>query len=63
LNQGESERFVESERQFEQRLERGDRYRPSQGRRRHWFRGTLYTTWYLLLAAAAVSAVYHLLAT
>ena len=63
MNQGESERFVESERQFEQWLERGDRYHPRHGRKRPWFRGALYVTWYLLLAAATVSAVYHLLAT
>jgi len=61
LNQGESDRLVESERQLEQRLERGDRYRPRHGCRRHWFRAALYATWYLLLAAAVVSAVYHLL--
>ena len=63
MNQGESHRLVESERQLEQRLERGDRSRPRHGCRRHWFRAALYATWYLLLAAAAVSAVYHLLVT
>ena len=57
MNQGESERFVGSERQFEQRLERGDRYRPRHARWRHWLRGAPYATWYPLLAAAAVSAV------
>ena len=63
LNQKESERLEESERRIGQRLERGTRHPLGHGRRRHWFRGALYATWYLLLTAAAVSAVYHLLAT
>jgi type VI protein secretion system component VasF len=71
LKQGESERLEEYDRQLGQRLgqeeeEEGDRYHPTtrhprHGRRRHWFRGAVQAMWYLLLAAAAVSAVYHLL--
>ena len=59
LGQGESERLEE----YERRLGRDDRYRPRHGQRRHWFRGALYAIWYVLLTAAAVSAIYHLLAT
>ena len=74
MKQGERERLEEYDRQLGQRLgqEEGDRYHPTtrhptrhgrrrQGRRRHWFRGAVHAMWYLLLAAAAVSAVYHLL--
>ena len=63
LNQEESERLEGSERRIGRRFGRGDRHPLRHGRRRHWFRGALYATWYVLLAAAAVSAVYHLLAT
>jgi hypothetical protein len=63
LNQGESERLVEPEKRLGQRLGGGDRYCHRHGRRRHWFRGALYAAWYVLLTAAGVSAVYHLLAT
>ncbi len=59
MDQGESERLEE----YERWLGRDDRYRPRYVRRRHWFRGALYATWYVLLTVAAVSAVYHLLAT
>ncbi len=63
LNQEESEQLEESERRIGQRLGRGVRHPLGYGRRRHWFRDALYATWYVLLTAAAVSAVYHLLAT
>ena len=75
LKQGESERLEEEyDRQLAERLgqeEEGDRYHPTttttrrharhRGRRRQWFRGAVQAMWYLLLAVAAVSAVYHLL--
>jgi hypothetical protein len=73
LKQGESERLEEEyDRQLAERLgqeEEGDRYHPTttrrhptrHGGRRQWFRGAVQAMWYLLLAAAAVSAVYHLL--
>ena len=73
MKQGESERLEEEyDRQLGQRFgqeEEGDRYHSSttrrhpirHGGRRQWFRGTVQAMWYLLLAAAAVSAVYHLL--
>ena len=71
MKQGERERLEEEyDRQPGQRLgqEEGDRYHPTTTRhprhgrrRRHWFRGAVQAMWYLLLAAAAVSAVYHLL--
>jgi hypothetical protein len=72
LKQGESERLEEEyDRQLAEQLgqeEEGDRYHPTTtrharhgGRRRQWFRGAVQAMWYLLLAAAAVSAVYHLL--
>ena len=72
MKQGESERLEEYDRQLGERLgqeEEGDRYHPTttrrharhRGRRRQWFRGAVQAVWYLLLAAAAVSAVYHLL--
>ena len=69
MNQAESERLEEEyDRQLGERLgqEEGDRYHPTtrhprHGGRRQWFRGAVQAMWYLLLAAAAVSAVYHLL--
>ena len=69
MKQGESERLEEEyDRQLAERLgqeeeEEGDRYHPTRrhGSRRQWFRGAVQAMWYLLLAAAAVSAVYHLL--
>ena len=71
MKQGESERLEEEyDRQLAERLgqeEEGDRYHPTRrharhgGGRRQWFRGAVQAMWYLLLAAAAVSAVYHLL--
>ena len=73
MKQGESERLEEYDRQLGERLgqeeeeeEEGDRSHPTtrhprHGGRRHWFRGAVQAIWYLLLAAAAVSAVYHLL--
>ena len=70
MKQGESERLEEYDRQLGERLgqeEEGDRYHPTttrhprHGGRRQWFRGAVQAMWYLLLAAAAVSAVYHLL--
>ena len=74
MKQGESERLEEEyDRQLAERLgqeeeEEGDRYHPTRrhgrrrhGRRGHWFRGAVQAMWYLLLAVAAVSAVYHLL--
>ena len=74
MKQGESERLEEEyDGQLGERLgqeEEGDRYHPTTTTRRHpirhggrrqWFRGTVQAVWYLLLAAAAVSAVYHLL--
>ena len=75
MKQGESERLEEEyDRQLAERLgqekeEEGDRYHPTTtrrhprhgGRRRQWFRGAVQAMWYLLLAVAAVSAVYHLL--
>ena len=54
---------MESERQLEQQLERGDRHRLRPGGQMYGLRGTLYVMWYVLLAVAAVSAVYHLLLT
>ena len=72
MKQGESERLEEEyDRQLGERLgqEEGDRYHPTtrhprharHGGRRQWFRGAVQAMWYLLLAVAAVSAVYHLL--
>jgi hypothetical protein len=72
LKQGESERLEEEyDRQLAERIgqeEEGDRYHPTttrrhprHGGRRQWFRGAVQAMWYLLLAVAAVSAVYHLL--
>ena len=74
MKQGESERLEEEyDRQLGERIgqeEEGDRYHPTTTRRhptrhggcrRQWFRGAVQAMWYLLLAAAAVSAVYHLL--
>ena len=72
MKQGESERLEEEyDRQLAERIgqEEGDRYHPTStrrhprhgGRRRQWFRGAVQAMWYLLLAVAAVSAVYHLL--
>jgi hypothetical protein len=72
LKQGESERLEEEyDRQLGERLEQeeGDRYHPTtttrrarhEGGQRQWFRGAVQAMWYLLLAAAAVSALYHLL--
>ena len=74
MKQGESERLEEEyDRQLAERLgqeEEGDRYHPTTttrrhptryGERRQWFRGAVQAIWYLLLAVAAVSAVYHLL--
>jgi len=69
LKQGERERLEQYDRQLGQQPgQEGDRYHPTRrhgrrrhGRRGHWFRGALQAMWYLLLAAAAVSAVYHLL--
>jgi len=70
LKQGESERLEEEyDRQLAERLgqEEGDRYHPTttrrarHGGRRQWFRGAVQAMWYLLLAVAAVSALYHLL--
>ena len=69
MKQGESERLEEEyDRQLGERLgqeeeEEGDRYYPTRrhGGRRQWFRGAVQAMWYLLLAVAAVSAVYHLL--
>lgn len=63
MKQGESERLEEFERRIGQGLGGGDRHPLKHGHRRHWIRGALYATWYVLLTAAAVSAVYHLLAT
>ena len=63
MNQGESKRLVESERQLEQQLERGDRHRLRPGGQMYGFKGAVYVMWYVLLAVAAVSAVYHLLLT
>ena len=70
MKQGESERLEEEyDRQLVEQLgqeEEGDRYHPTtrhprHGGRRQMFRGAVQAMWYLLLAAAAVSAVYHLL--
>ena len=76
MKQGESERLEEEyDRQLAERLgqeeeEEGDCYHPTTTTRRHparhggrrqWFRGAVQAIWYLLLAVAAVSAVYHLL--
>jgi len=77
LKQGESERLEEEyDGQLGERIgqeEEGDRYHPTttttttrrhptrHGGRRQWFRGAVQAMWYLLLAVAAVSAVYHLL--
>ena len=76
MKQGESERLEEEyDRQLAGHLgqeeEEGDRYHPTTtttrrharhgGGRRQWFRGAVQAVWYLLLAVAAVSAVYHLL--
>src|SRR5829696_7147117 len=58
------------EEEEEEEEEEGDRYHPTttttrrharHGGRRQWFRGAVQAMWYLLLAVAAVSAVYHLL--
>ena len=75
MKQGESERLEEEyDGHLAERLgqeEEGDRYHPTTTTRRHptrhgerrrqWFRGAVQAMWYLLLAVAAVSAVYHLL--
>ena len=63
MNQAESERLEQYDGQPAQRRRQGDRrHPPRHGRRRgHWFRSALQAIWYVLLAAAAVSAVYHLL--
>ena len=70
MKQGERERLEQYDRQLGQQpgQEEGDRYHPTRrhgrrrhGRRGHWFRGAVQAMWYPLLAAAAVSAVYHLL--
>ena len=70
MKQGESERLEEEyDRQLGERIgqeEEGDRHHPTWRHARHvgrrqWFRDAVQAMWYLLLAAAAVSAVYHLL--
>ena len=63
MNQAESERLEEYDGQPREQRRQGDRHHPPRHERRrgHWFRGALQAIWYVLLAAAAVSAVYHLL--
>ena len=64
MKQGESERLEEEYDggQPGERRRQGDPHHPSRhGRRRHWFRSAVNAIWYVLLAVAAVSAVYHLL--
>ena len=48
------------ERRIDRRRERERLRRLRYDRRKRWLRGFLYLAWYVLLAVATVSTIYHL---
>jgi hypothetical protein len=61
LDRAESEELKQFKRRLEQRLGLGERWRLRYKCSKPWIRGALYALWYVFLAAAAASTIYHLL--
>ena len=61
LNREESEQLKQFERRLEGRLGLGERLRLQYNSSKLELRVLLHATWYVLLAAAVVSTIYHLL--
>ena len=61
MNREESEQLKQFERRLERRLGLGERLRIRYNSSKPELRLLLYATWYVLLAAAVVSTIYHLL--
>jgi hypothetical protein len=61
LNREESEQLQQFERRLERRLGLGKRLRLRYNSSKLELRVLVHATWYVLLAAAVVSTIYHLL--
>lgn len=61
MNREESEQLKQFERRLERRLGLGERLRLRYNSGKPELRVLVNATWYVLLAAAVVSAIYHLL--
>ena len=60
MDGADSEELKHFERRFERQLGLAGRWRLRYNLSKLWLRGLLYTIWYVLLAAAGASAIYHL---
>ena len=63
LDRADSDQLKLFKRRLEQRLGLWERWRLRYNCSKPWLRGSLYAVMYVLLAAAAASAIYHLLAS
>ena len=61
MNRADSEQLKQFERRLEGRLGLGERLRLRYNSSKLELRILLHATWYVLLAAAVVSTIYHLL--
>jgi len=60
LNLEDPKQHRQFERRVDRRRERERLRRLRYDRRKRWLRGFLYVVWYVLLAVATVSTIYHL---
>ena len=60
MNLEEPKQHRQFERRVDRRRERERLRRLRYDRRKRWLRGFLYVVWYVLLAVATVSTIYHL---
>jgi hypothetical protein len=61
LDRADSEQLKQFKRRLEGRLGLGERWRLRYNCSKPWLRSSMYAGWYVFLAAAAVSTIYHLL--
>jgi hypothetical protein len=61
LNREDTEQLEQFERRLQRRPGLEAHLRLQNNRCKPWLRGLVHATWYVLLAAAVVSTIYHLL--